>query len=153
MLVGCFPPLLFLGKCYITEDKMGKKNGEKREGKEVETKDNPESWLQHEDKASMWALLHEWRHREEAPDASWSSIVPALKLAGATSLEDALGILPWRCCGDGQASGHLGPLAREASAARGGRHTQGPGQRRRWGGCGHARTVHFARKMKSGRRL
>lgn len=48
MLVGFFFPLLFLGECCITQDKMGKENGEKV--KELRTKQNLESWLQHKDK-------------------------------------------------------------------------------------------------------
>lgn len=52
-----FPPLLFLSECCITQDKMGKEN---REVKELGTKQNVESWLQHKDKSkdneSMLAL-------------------------------------------------------------------------------------------------
>lgn len=44
--VGCFSSFVFLGKCCITEDKMDKNN---REVKELRTKQNLESWLQHMD--------------------------------------------------------------------------------------------------------
>lgn len=45
-MLAVFLPLLFLGKCCITEAKMDKNN---REVQELRTKQNLESWLQHMD--------------------------------------------------------------------------------------------------------